>query len=398
MADSIVTSANLAQQKPETPHLSGSNCRIVREESIAAALHWPRVCVVGPLPPPPGGMANQCEQLVRLLRGEGAMVRLVRTNAPCRPVFLENVRGLRAIVRLAPYLMALWNDIGRSQVVHIFANSGWSWHLLAWPALMVARLRGVPAIVNYRGGQADEFFSEAPAHVLRSLGRANLRVTPSGFLQRVFAQHGLEARVVPNIIDLSRFKPRSPSQPGAGPHLVVTRNLERIYDIPTALRAFRRVRAASANALLTVAGSGPELDALQRLATELGIAEAVQFTGRIDNEHIPALYRSADLALNPSTVDNMPISILEAMASGVPVVTTDAGGIPDLVRHELTALMVPVGDDVAMAEAAIRLLTNHALAAHLRTSAIKESARYAWPEVREQWRQAYFSVLSQSTR
>ncbi|MCA3240846.1 MAG: glycosyltransferase [Rubrivivax sp.] len=355
-----------------------------------AADAWPRVCVVGPLPPPSGGMANQCEQLVRLLQGEGARVELVRTNAPYRPAWAGRVPMLRAAFRLLPYLLALWRACGRAQVMHVFANSGWAWHLCAAPALRIAAWRGVPTIVNYRGGQADDFFNAAPSHVKRHLAAAALRVTPSVFLQRVFARHGLSAEIIPNIIDLQRFAFAPPlAATSAGPHVVVTRNLEAIYDIPTALRAFALLRATHPNARLTVAGSGPELSALQDLAASLGIANAVRFSGRIENADIGALYASADLMLNPSTADNMPISILEALASGVPVVSTRAGGIPDMVEHGRSALLVPVGDVQAMAEQALRLLADPALAETLRRHGRAEAARFAWPQVRQQWLSAY---------
>jgi glycosyltransferase involved in cell wall biosynthesis len=144
-----------------------------------------------------------------------------------------------------------------------------------------------------------------------------------------------------------------------------------------------------------VAGSGPERAALERLAAELGLHGAVHFAGRIDNADIGPLYASADVMLNPSTADNMPISILEALASGVPVVSTAAGGIPDLVEDGRTALLVPVGDDAAMADAAQRVLTEPELAAQLREAGAAEAARYAWPRVREQWRAAYWRALGQ---
>lgn len=355
---------------------------------------WPRVCVVGPLPPPSGGMANQCEQLLRLLRDDGAPVALVRTNAPYRPPWAGRVPVLRAGFRLLPYAWALWRTIGRADVVHVFANSGWAWHLFAYPALLIGRWRGVPVIVNYRGGQADEFFARAPRWVLGAMRRAAKRVTPSPFLLRVFAKHGLDAEIIPNIIDTQRFHPREPRVAGSAPHVIVTRNLEPIYDIPTAIRAFALLRASHPGARLTVAGSGPQLADLERLVAEMGLAQAVHFSGRIDNAHIGELYADADLVLNPSTADNMPISILEALASGVPVVTTSAGGIPDLVQDGSTALIVPVGDAEAMAAAALRLLADPALAWRLRAAGVREAARYAWPQVRALWQEAYRGALA----
>lgn len=354
-----------------------------------AAAGITRVCVVGPVPPPSGGMANQCEQLVRLLGSDGIGVELVRNNAPYRPQWVGAVPGVRALVRLLPYLLALWRAAGRSQVMHVFANSGWAWHLFAAPAVLMARLRGTAVIVNYRGGHADQFLAGTSRHVHQTLKQASLRVTPSRFLQRVFARHGLDAEVVPNIIDLSRFTPVAPRHFGNAPHLVVARNLEPIYDIATAIRAFAQVRQQFAAATLAVAGSGPELGRLRALVTKLGLDGAVRFTGRIENADMPQLYANADCVLNPSTVDNMPISLLEAFASGLPVVSTDAGGIPDMLTHGVNGLLVPVGDASAMAQATCRVLASPALAAALARAGRTEAESYAWPRVKSLWLDAY---------
>jgi glycosyltransferase involved in cell wall biosynthesis len=278
--------------------------------------------------------------------------------------------------------------------MHVLANSGWAWHLFTAPVLWIGRMRGVPVIVNYRGGEADRFFAGAPRHVLASLRRAAACVTPSPFLQRVFARHGLAAEVIPNVVDVSRFAPRPPRDFGNAPRFLVARNLEPIYDIPTALRAFAQVQRHFAAARLTVAGSGAELMRLRDLARDLGIEAAVEFPGRIDNADMPALYARSDCVLNPSTVDNMPNSLLEAFASGVPVVSTNAGGVPDLVDDGRTGLLVPVGDAGAMAAAALRLLREPDLADRLAHAALAQSQAYQWERVRECWLDAYRRVMS----
>jgi glycosyltransferase involved in cell wall biosynthesis len=350
---------------------------------------FPRVCVAGPLPPPAGGMANQCEQLVRLLEGEGVPVEVVRNNSPYRPAWIGRFPLIRALARLVPYVNALWRATGRADVVHIFANSGWAWHLFAAPALRIARLRRVPAIVNYRGGNAEVYFGSAPRQVLKLLASAHLLVTPSEFLHEIFGRYGLDAEIIPNIVDLSRFTPSERRSLDAEPHIIVTRNLEAIYDIPTAVRAFARIRAVCPNARLTVAGSGPELSAIQSLTASLKLQDSVTFPGRIDNADIARLYASADCMLNPSTVDNMPISILEAFASGVPVISTDAGGIPQMVEHGVSALLVQIGDDAAMAREALRILQDRMLADNLRRAGFAQASQCAWPAVRERWLDAY---------
>ena len=352
------------------------------------ALQGLRITLVGPAPPPAGGMAMQTLQLARLLAAEGAVVQHVVSNAPCRPAWLGRVRGLRAVGRLLAFVLDLWRALGRSDVAHLMANSGWNWHLVAAPTLLLGRLRGVPVVVNYRGGGAGEFLAGGSGLVRLGMRLAARLIVPSGFLVQVFAKHGMHAEVVPNIIDLARFAPRPPRGP-ASAHLVVARHLEALYDNATALRAFARVRAAWPAARLTVAGEGPERARLEALAAELGVAEAVHFAGGLPREAMAALFREADLSLNPSRADNMPNSVLESMASGVPVVSTAVGGVPFIVEHGRTGLLVPVGDAVAMADAALSLLQEPARWQRFAEAGIEEVRRYAWPQVRPLLEAAY---------
>ncbi|MGB4923369.1 MAG: glycosyltransferase family 4 protein, partial [Candidatus Nitrotoga sp.] len=258
-----------------------------------------KIALVGPLPPPSGGMANQTRQLATLLKQEGVNVELVPVNAPYRPRFVGHIKGLRAVFRLLPYLLHLWQAAGRVDLFHIMANSGWSWHLFAAPAVWAAKLRGKAVLVNYRGGEADEFFTRAFAWVQPTLRQVNIIIVPSGFLEKIFANRDFITRTVPNIVNLSRFIPNhSRKRNLSAPHIVVARNLEPLYDNTSALEAFSIVRKAIPDAHLTIAGSGPERAKLEAMAKELGVADAVVFAGQIDNEHMPILYREADIALN----------------------------------------------------------------------------------------------------
>lgn len=338
-----------------------------------------RILLVGPLPPPAGGMANQTRQLSELLRSEGAEVELVQTNAAFKPAWVGRVPMLRAFFRLLPYLWALWRAAGRNEVMHLMANSGWSWHLYAAPAIVLARLRGLPVMVNYRGGEAAGFLESSGAVVALTLKRAQALLVPSGFLQAVFAPHGYQAQIVPNVVDLQRFSPAVAAP--AVPHLMVARNLEPLYDNESAIRALALVRERHPAARMTVAGSGPELDRLKTLAEALGQGGAIRFAGRLDRDAMAALYREATVSLNPSLADNMPNSVLESMASGVPVVSTDVGGVPYLLSHEQTGLLVKPKDPAALAAAVLRLLDDAALYQRLRQAGLAEVQRYTWARV-----------------
>jgi glycosyltransferase involved in cell wall biosynthesis len=350
--------------------------------------------LVGPLPPPSGGMANQTLQLAALLRAEGIEVETIQVNAPYQPAWLGRIKGLRAVARLLPYLGSLWRAAGRVQVFHVMANSGWSWHLFAAPAIWIARLRGTPVVVNYRGGEADGFLAAARRWVAPSLQRADTVIVPSGFLEAVFGKYGFSTQVVPNIVSLERFSSARDPREGTGLRLLVARNLEPIYDNATALRTLALVRAHDPHATLVIAGSGPLRADLERLATELDIAQAVTFTGRVDNAAMAALYRNADVMLNPSLVDNMPNSVLEALACGVAVVSTNVGGVPYLVEDDRTALLVPPQAPEAMAAAVLRLAAEPALAASLREAGLRQVQQYTWASVRPRLLAVYQHVLA----
>jgi glycosyltransferase involved in cell wall biosynthesis len=177
-----------------------------------------------------------------------------------------------------------------------------------------------------------------------------------------------------------------------GLRLLIARNLEPIYDVENGLRVLELVRRRYPSTTLDVAGEGPERGRLERLAKELGLQRSVRFLGQVDNDKMPLLYSAADIALNPSIVDNMPISILEALASGVPVVSTNAGGIPAMVTSEQDAILVSPRNPVEMANAVIALWEAPERRAALREAGLLRVKAFAWSSVRELWRRVYERV------
>ena len=357
-----------------------------------------RVCIVGPLPPPSGGMANQTRQLARLLQEEGLKIHIIQVNAPYRPEWIGYIKGVRALFRLLPYMKKLWMTAGEVQLFHVMANSWWSWHLFSAPAIWVARMRGIPVVVNYRGGEAEAFFMKSYRWIRPTLRRVNAVIVPTEFLRQVFLKWNINVAVVPNVIDLHLFSRKHTGATGASssklaPRILVSRNLEKIYDVPTALRAFQLIKERYPQAKLIIAGSGPERETLERLAADLEIGTAVTFTGRVDNKEMAEIYRSADIMVNPSLADNMPISILEALATGIPVVSTDVGGIPFLVADGVTARLVRAGDFSGMANAVVEILSDEVLAERLIASGWDLVEQYAWPNVRSRLFGVYNDAL-----
>ena len=359
-----------------------------------------KLVLVGPLPPPSGGMANQTKQLRQLLSDAGINVHLVQVNAPYSPAWVGKIRLLRAFFRLIPYKIKLWKACKNADLMHIMANSGWSWHLFAAPAILIGKIRGVKVIVNYRGGEAASFFESDYRWVKPILNKADQVIVPSGFLEAVFLKRDIQPALVSNIINLARFSPaaddESLKQLITAPHFIVTRNLEPIYDIPTALKAFAIVFEKYSKATMTVAGSGPELDRLITLSKALKIDQAVHFSGRIPNEELPKIYQKSQLMFNPTTKDNMPISMLESLASGIPCISTNAGGIPFLVADGVNAKLCEIGDFKTMGEMALNLIADTDEYQRLRNNGLQMINDFTWPQVSQKLFKVYLNVLNLS--
>lgn len=351
-----------------------------------------RLGLVGPLPPPNGGMAMQTQQLGSLLAEEGVDVHFVQTNAPYSPAFIVHLPIIRALFRLIPYIFRVWALAGRVEVIHLMANSGWSWQLFSAPVIWVGWMRNTPVIVNYRGGGAGEYFQKSFSRIKPSLKKAYGIAVPSTFLGEVFAGCGFSTVTIPNIVNLDRFRPRSPQHHSENYTLIVTRNLESIYAIDTAIHTVDLLKSTIPNIRMLIAGSGPQENELKGLVTELGLDGIVQFVGRLGRDEIIDFYQNADVMLNPSSVDNMPNSILESMASGVPVVSTNVGGIPYMVDDEVTALLVAPANPEAMASAVRRLYNSHGLTHEISCAGIKEVQKYSWSAIKDLWLKMYFDA------
>ena len=352
--------------------------------------------LVGPLPPPYGGMANQASQLYQLLQKEaGIQVSFVQTNAPYTNELIGKIKGVRALFRLFSYVIKIIKMTGQVDVIHVLANSGWSWQLFAAPVIWIAWLSKTPVIINYRGGEARTYFDKSIKWVAPSMRKATSIIVPSGYLKQVFSEFNFTTQVIPNIINLERFKPiKNKIINDKEPHLIIPRNLEPIYGIATAIKAMSIVKKSIPGLKLSIAGSGPQKEELKALVEELELEKNIYFTGKLQPDEVASLYQEADIMLNPTTVDNMPNSVLEAMASGVAVVSTNVGGIPYIVEDNKTALLVDVNNAEAMAEKIMKLLNDKPLHTNLLNNGLAEVQQYAWSYVRKQWIDLYQACIA----
>jgi glycosyltransferase involved in cell wall biosynthesis len=335
----------------------------------------PRVCIVGPLlGRNPGWVTTQGEKLEDLLRQRGHKV--VATSSVAH-------RLLRPL-DMAATLVRRRRDFDLALIQVYSGRSFASWDLTSW----IARRLGCPVILVLRGGALPAFGQRFPSWCRRVLARADALVAPTRYLARWAEQQGFAVQVIPNVIDVHAYPFRLRS--AIGPRLLWMRTFEPNYHPEMAVRVLAALRAGPApDATLVMGGSKmAAADSLRALARELQVEHALELVGFLDMAGKAREFARADVFLNTNRVDNTPVSVVEALAAGLPVVATRVGGIPDLLSHEHSALLVDDGAVDDMAAAVQRLLTTPELVERLSTNGreIAETCHQdavgpAWEEV-----------------
>jgi glycosyltransferase involved in cell wall biosynthesis len=277
----------------------------------------------------------------------------------------------------------LARELRQYDVVHAFSAAYLSFLIAPFPAMMIGRRLGRAVVLNYHSGEADDHLTRWRRTAIPAMRQADAIVVPSKYLVDVFGRHGLAATAISNIVDRGKLSYRR--RTSLRPVFLGNRNMEPLYNVACTLRAFAHIQARLPDARLILAGDGTQRPALESLARELALRN-VEFRGQRPPEAMSALYDEADVFVNSSDIDNMPNSIIEAFGAGLPVVTTDAGGIPYFVEHERNGLLVRRGDHEAMAHNAMRLLESPELAMRLADEGRRECLeKYVWSAVSEQW-------------
>jgi len=172
------------------------------------------------------------------------------------------------------------------------------------------------------------------------------------------------------------------------PRLLWLRAFHRIYNPTLAPRALASLVSEFPSIALTMAGPDKgdgSLEETREAARVLRVLDRITFSGSVARADVPGCMDAADVFINTTNVDNTPVSVLEAMASGLCVVSTRVGGIPQLLEHEHDALLVPPDDPDSMARAIERILTEPGLAERLSNNARAKAERFDWTATIPKW-------------
>jgi len=290
------------------------------------------------------------------------------------------------------------------------------WAIPTGPAaVQAARKLDLPSVITMHGGDVyvnpEQGYDFPTRWYVRPPLRWTLRHT--GALTAITEdcrQHALRAgapaekiHLVFNGTDLRRFSPTTGGKtvdPRFGPQMVFAcRQLFPRKGIRFLIEAAAQLAPRFPALQIVVAGDGFERPELVKLAESLGIADRVTFLGWVPNSELPPYYRAAAISVIPSLEEGFGIPAAEAMGCETPVVASDAGGLPEVVEHGVTGLIVPRGDSTALAEAMGRLLGDPALRAQMGRAGRERSLRlFDWDRTAEQLERIYAQVMARTSR
>lgn len=372
--------------------VSQSMNAVAKSPDAATSSRPVRVCILAPSIDVLGGQSRQAERLMIGLAAESSVEIGFIPHNPRLPGplgALQRIKYVRTVVTTLLYWAIAATRLWRYDVIHAYSASYYSYLLSVLPIIVLGKLYRKTVLLNYHSGEAEDHLGNWRLTAIPFMRWADMIVVPSGYLVEIFARFGLAARAIHNVVELEvfRYRERRPIRPV----FLTSRLHEPLYNVPCVLRAFALIQQQYPDASLTVAGDGWMRPQLEELARDLGLRNT-RFVGRVPWDRMPDVYDEADIYLTATNIDNMPGSVIECLSCGLPVVTTDAGGVPYIVTHDETALIVPRNDHVALAAQAVRLLEDETLPVRLARNGREACVKFAWPAVRDAWLGAYHEL------
>lgn len=299
------------------------------------------------------------------------------------------------VLRLAAMLFTIWSKRDAYQVAHIDVFSGKAF-LYAQLSTILLKALHKTIVLTLHGGGLPEFALERPRTVKQVLSAADVVVTPSAYHQQAFSHIRSDIKQIPNPINLQESIYRERSV--AAPRLIWVRAFHDVYNPNMAIRVLHLLSLSYPDVFLYMLGPDKgdgSLASALKLSKELGIESKLKIVGHVTHDEVPRWLDQADVFINTSNYDTAPRSLLEAMANGLCVISTNVGGIPLMATDKVEAIWVDPDDFEAMAFAVKQVLDSPDLANKLSKNARLRAEKSDWSAIMPKW-EALFSKLLQS--
>lgn len=278
-----------------------------------------------------------------------------------------------------------WSQRNFYDVAHVEVYSGRAF-MWAEAVCELFRWLGKPYVIGLHGGDLPNFLRKYPRRGLRLLKPAFAVVSPSPYLQEALSFWRSDVELLPNALELQAYPGRLRRQ--VRPKLIWLRAFRKMYAPEVAVEGFATIARDFPDGSLTMIGPDRHDGSLDRAvatARRLGVAERVSFITGVPKREVAARLNEADIFLNTSTIDNTPVSVMEALACGLCVVSTGVGGIRYLLKDDCDSLLVGSHDSAALGAAIRRILVEDGLAAKLSSNALEKARSFDWSVVAPRW-------------
>ena len=289
------------------------------------------------------------------------------------------------VLRLVDLLWTAWHHRNNYHVASVEVYSDLAFR---WAELLCTFLRSIkkPYILTLHGGKLPEFAQKNSSRLRKLLLSADAVTTPSKYLQQELRCIHEKIIYLPNGIELSVYPYRRVNAPE--PNLIWLRAFHQIYNPELAIEVLTQLVGEYPNTTLTMIGPDKgdgSFSEVRQLIEKCHLTESVNIIGAIPKDQVGQYLSEGDIFLNTTNYESFGVSVMEAAACGLCIVTTDAGELPFIWQNEFDALIVPMNDSKAMADAVIRILTEPCLAQRLSTNARKKAENYDWSVILPQW-------------
>jgi L-malate glycosyltransferase len=290
-----------------------------------------------------------------------------------------------SVVRLAEMVFGFLRNAGRAKLILIDTYSSMGFYY-AFILGVMARLFRVPYIPILRGGNLPLRLKMNPRSSKFYFGKAKRLVSPSSYLEEAFSNWGFDQiEYIPNHIDL----PHYPFQKRIKTELRIlwVRSFHEVYNPKMAVDLIKVLNSDGENASLCMVGPDKDgsMGTIKKYIRDQGLVNCIQIVGKLKKQEWIEFSREYDLFINTTHVDNTPISLIEAMALGLPIVSTSVGGIPFLLSDGQTGFLVPDNQPEVMAEKILELKNDSSLYQKVALNARVEAENFSWEITRSKW-------------
>jgi glycosyltransferase involved in cell wall biosynthesis len=298
------------------------------------------------------------------------------------------------LAKLRDILFTIWHRRFEYEIAHVELYSGLA-YVLAEITCLALKVARKPYLITLHGGNLPNISRRWPRRVRLLLQSAVAVTTPSRYLYDQMNAYSSKIRVLPNALNLSayQFQKRYSSRPS----LVWLRAFHKIYNPTLGVKVVALLVSEFPDIILTMIGPDKgdgSLEETIKLADKLGVNERIHFYGKVPKVDVPALLQKGDIFINTTNIDNTPVSVLEAMACGLCVVSTNVGGIPYLLDDGQNVLLLPPDSPEEMASAVRRILTEQDLSAYLSENSRVKASEFDWSAILPQWEALFSKVIS----